>query len=499
MIKYFYRKPSEIYNIAGVYTIVLFILTCIYLAYINNSIWFDEAYTLAMVNRSWGEIIAFTANDFHPPLYYFIAKAGLLLFGGEIFTLRMISLLPIFLLFIYVRKFLVQVSGHYAFLLFSLAFFASSTIVMYALEIRMYSYTMFFVSMTYISTYYALKTDSIKWYICLFLYFLATFYTHYYAGIFAGIGYVFLILYTYLYQRKRLRIVLAIAALSFILFLPWLIIVLKQLSVAADSFWINTFHWTDGIKFMLSLFSSGNLFGSILLLLVFLSSVLLYILKKNKSKEDYFIFFGLLNLLSFILFCSAISIIIRPLFVSRYLVPACGVVWLFFAFQSSSLPIKVSKNLLPIILLGLGINSFISLKGLPLDQGYLHFQKNGNKNFGQNDILIIPEPEISGGIIGVIAYLFPDRSMAITNSKAERRENHTLDYHLSPFKMKILRYSELQEVSEQKKWLLIPYNAINKNIEEFADDHTVIHRGNFGWVGFQTGYQFDLYEIIQKQ
>lgn len=85
--------------------------------------------------------------------------------------------------------------------------------------------------------------------------------------------------------------------------------------------------------------------------------------------------------------------------------------------------------------------------------------------------------------------------MAITEDRADLAENHTLNYHVGPFDMDIIRYSELSSYTKSRKWLIIPYNAKDKNPDKFAVGHRIKHLGNFWWLGFQSGNQFDLYEI----
>lgn len=54
---------------------------------LNQSIWFDEAYSVNLAQRSVGEIISLTAVDVHPPLYYLFLKVW-----GEIFGFSEVAL-----------------------------------------------------------------------------------------------------------------------------------------------------------------------------------------------------------------------------------------------------------------------------------------------------------------------------------------------------------------------------------------------------------------------
>ena len=41
----------------------------------NDNIWFDEAYTLALIRHSFGDVIGILKTDMHPPLYFISLKA----------------------------------------------------------------------------------------------------------------------------------------------------------------------------------------------------------------------------------------------------------------------------------------------------------------------------------------------------------------------------------------------------------------------------------------
>lgn len=57
----------------------------------ERSLWFDEAFSWRMIQLPWSEIPAATANDTHPPLYYFLLKIWSGVFGDSLFALRSLS------------------------------------------------------------------------------------------------------------------------------------------------------------------------------------------------------------------------------------------------------------------------------------------------------------------------------------------------------------------------------------------------------------------------
>lgn len=54
----------------------------LFLLCLKETLGYDEAYTIGMINRSYLDIIKITANDVHTPFYYFLLKFFCFTFGG---------------------------------------------------------------------------------------------------------------------------------------------------------------------------------------------------------------------------------------------------------------------------------------------------------------------------------------------------------------------------------------------------------------------------------
>ena len=89
-------KKNIIYNIA--FVLVLVISAFMYgTLMFNNNVWYDEAYSLAMIKHSFSEIAQITAEDVHPPLYYFGLKLFTSLGGDVIILSKIFSIIPVLL------------------------------------------------------------------------------------------------------------------------------------------------------------------------------------------------------------------------------------------------------------------------------------------------------------------------------------------------------------------------------------------------------------------
>ena len=91
-----------------------------------TAVWFDEIYSLVFAFRPVRELISLTAKDVHPPLYYIILRAFLLLFD-KIFPImkseqvgKIVTIIPFFLILIYA---ITIVRKQYGFFVSALFFF----------------------------------------------------------------------------------------------------------------------------------------------------------------------------------------------------------------------------------------------------------------------------------------------------------------------------------------------------------------------------------------
>ena len=95
--------------LAGISMIML--LKSVVLCFCND-IWYDELFTVGMIKHSYGELVAFTARDVHPPLYYCITKFVVDLCkliiptASTVILTKVVSVLPYFILAAYSLTFL---------------------------------------------------------------------------------------------------------------------------------------------------------------------------------------------------------------------------------------------------------------------------------------------------------------------------------------------------------------------------------------------------------
>lgn len=210
----------------------------------GQNIWLDEVITISFARMNSPEIIQATAVDVHPPLYYLIVRAAVLVFGDYIYVQKLISFVPFLLMLLVVITKVRRLFGQRTAFLTSALLCVTPCIIQKNVELRMYQWAMFFVFAFAVFLYSAVisveETDKKVWpdWIATLIFGVAAAYTHYYALLTVAIFYLS-VFFCWIKEKKvRNRILLLIAGSS-ILYLPWLIILINQLDIINETGWWN--------------------------------------------------------------------------------------------------------------------------------------------------------------------------------------------------------------------------------------------------------------------
>lgn len=355
----------------------------------SSDIWYDELFTMGLANQSCGELILKTARDVHPPLYYLIVKLFLtgVRSGGplrQVMAAKLASCLPflfciLFSLFKIRKNFGMLTAGLFSFLLISMPQMAD-----YTVEVRMYGYALLFITVGMVTAYELLRESRISGWILLTICGLCACYTHYFACVAACMIYICLFL-SMCYEKKLKQMIKPYVFSSLVCvlgYLPWLLaVVTKQASQVKENYWIQpvSLRTLGGcVKFIFMPGFAGEKVSMavacilFVLYMVTVAKVLLAWWKKGKTghrqecldSRYLFAFEGILVLAGVILFGMAASILIKPIFVYRYMLPAMGVFWLSFAVLVGMEKKKKVAVISVILFLGvMGITNFRSFYG----------------------------------------------------------------------------------------------------------------------------------------
>ena len=99
---YYYLKNKKILENLVIYFIFTIISVLQIILIFNNNVWGDEAFTMLHVKEDWATLWNVLVNDVHPPLYYIILKIIMSIFGYNLQVAKIVSLMPIFILNIYI-------------------------------------------------------------------------------------------------------------------------------------------------------------------------------------------------------------------------------------------------------------------------------------------------------------------------------------------------------------------------------------------------------------
>lgn len=309
------------------------IITVLYISLIfNQNIWTDEAFTIQLVgNNNLTGIIKGTANDVHPPLYYLITKLFVTLFGSSFQIYKFVSIIPMALTMLLAVLMIRPWFGRKTAFLFVLFLNALPCVMEYGVQIRMYSWSIFFITFSALAVYGICIDGHLKYWIILSFSALCACYIHNFAMVSAAIIYILLGIVLLVRKNNFIKWILSGAAVG-VCFVPWFFVLLGQTKSRVDNYWIEPVTASTVWGYF------GDLFGSRLpytevMFAVFFLIVLIWIVTNKSSDRQCRFYVAALLLTPFLtaLIGIIISICITPFFIARYLLPCMGLVALAFA------------------------------------------------------------------------------------------------------------------------------------------------------------------------
>ncbi len=324
---------KETDRLATIVLIAIGFCCLLYNNYINQTFWYDEAYTISIMKYSFTEIWKITAGDVHPPLYYFMLKIFITIFGDSLFVMRVFSNLGVMACCLLGLFPIRRLFGEKVSFIFVLLMVLIPINQYLGVEIRMYSWAMFFVLACSIYAYEVFQKENLFCYPKMTLFGICAAYTHYYALI--AVFSIFLMLAIYLFTKRKNLVRPILFSIVFLLaYSPWIPILTSQLYSVHQNFWVEVPTPKDMLLFNYYFFSPKEpshpytIFSIwtmsvgllVMLALVFALTILFIRLHlKNKSSKrlkaaGYFVSI----FASTILITFTITFLIKPISVPRY-------------------------------------------------------------------------------------------------------------------------------------------------------------------------------------
>lgn len=332
---------------AGFLALLLWTLALLRLNYwriYDNTFWVDETWSIRLARMTLPDMVKKTATDMHPPLYYMLAMAMNRLFGDNGPAYHLSALLPyVGILFLACTEVRREFGLGPAFLLVTMMSLMPEPLY-YNVEVRMYSLGALLVLTAYLALRRILIRNRLPEWVIFSLASLGAAYTHYYALIIVAFFYLILIVPSLRDRKFRRRTAITWAA-AVVGYLPWLGVLLKSFASTAGDWWLQEIPtFRDCLSFF---FGSWYLTGLFVLIaaVYFIAGV-----RRGRpghmpelpqwmpvDPERLWVAAGLLSLVGTIAVGLALSYLVRPFFVIRYLYPLTPVLFLLLGVCLSRL------------------------------------------------------------------------------------------------------------------------------------------------------------------
>ena len=314
--------------------VLITVMTILYVSLIfNRNIWTDEAFTMDLVNsNSITGIIKGTAVDVHPPLYYIIAYIFVAIFGTSFQVYKIVSIVPMILTMLLALIYIKPWFGRKTAILFILFLNAIPCVMEYGVQMRMYSWCLFFISLAVLSAYGYYWFRSKKYLVLLTIAGICACYTHNFSMISAVFIYILLGIFLVIKERKfPLEWLISGASVS-VFYLPWLIVLYNQTNNRVGNYWISTIDKETILGYFSDIFGSGIPYSTVMFVVLWGVAIILLSATVHKYKN-----IGIFGILLFLvpIFTAVlgvvVSVLITPFFVARYLLPCMGLLALGLA------------------------------------------------------------------------------------------------------------------------------------------------------------------------
>jgi uncharacterized membrane protein len=300
----------------------------------HEGFWLDEAYSSAMVQHNFSEMVYFLVNfDKHPPLYYFVLKLFTMIFGSSEIALRSFSLLGTIAMIWLGAYPIRRLFGQKVALIFTGFIIILPATLVYSHEARMYTWANFFTLSGIVYGYSSVISNKKKDWVLFGIFTLAGIYTHYYSLVALFFGHSIIFIYILIKSRDRLIHYFIITGSILLLYLPWIFILLNHTTMVIKDFWIPPVRFWDLLNSLIAPFGTKwsywmyflkyAIAAFFLSIIIIIYSIIVFINKKNNEKTKAIILFISILFLTFA-FATFYSLFKTPILLNRYMTVCSG-------------------------------------------------------------------------------------------------------------------------------------------------------------------------------
>lgn len=355
----------------------------------NNNIWFDEAYTLSLIQHNYSEVIEILKSDMHPPLYFISLKFFCEIFGYSILVTKIFSVLGYIATLLLGCTVVKKHFGSDTSMVYMLTIGAIPMSLYFSVQQRSYEWGIFFVTLCFIETLLFIK--SCKYRHCIIFVIAALFaaYNHIYALLAVGIIFAFLNIYIFTKSKKLIKAIILSDISIIIGYFPWIFPLLYQTEAAAGSFWLK------GVEpLSVVVFASGIVISTLIL--------------AKKENRRLSVIFAITCVLSVQAIGLLVTIFIRPFYIARYSVVISGIFALLVAFGTQHIKEKV-KNIICVLLCALNVACLIGT-------GIFEYNPSMNNFFNRFDEIASSTDTFlyCDSSFGILSYYYPENTHICT-------------------------------------------------------------------------------------
>jgi len=329
----------------------------------HSSLWFDESYTVGLMNQNIIDLCKAATYDVHPLGYYIILRLYAYIFGNSIISLRLFSVLGSALLALLGYTHIRRDFGVKTGIWFSFFVITMPSTFKYALQIRMYTWAPLFVTLAAIYAYRMIinndkRTKSTVFFIICSV---MSAYMHYYGLMAVAIINIIVLVY-YIKNNLKLKKWYIIGAIQILAYVPGLYVFFEQFMLSNGS-WIKINFGTifDTISFhFFGSPQSDTIVNSPTYLIPLFIGFCIYVIfgflfvrmiKTNKEEAkpivlSLIVYFG-------VIFAFLIVSIFKPIFYVRYSIVCYGLLLFTFAYLIARDNKTYLKILIVVVMLGL--------------------------------------------------------------------------------------------------------------------------------------------------
>ena len=289
----------------------------------------DEYWTYSLVNLPFMEGMTVAIHDVHPPLYYWILYLFTPFGLGNLYLLKVVSIIPYILIMAVSAT---KIREDYGWLTAGLFVFCLGVMTDFFVEfltIRMYSWGLFFLLMVFI--YYKeviTRWDKKSW-VLLTLFTLLSVSTQYFLALTCGLVYLLILAEILTEHKDKIRQFAKSVLALIVLYAPWGIVFIHQIQTHANDAkegfeLVNVIHYFTAFAIKSQNFRLDMVIFKIIAIIFLIFILVLIYKKKDKfSAAGVFLMYatlaiGILSLMSS--FTNSMRV--------RYLVPVFGIFWL---------------------------------------------------------------------------------------------------------------------------------------------------------------------------